>query len=116
MSWTAPRTWVAGETVTASLINTHLRDNLLALFTPSSGWPANPIVKAGVISATTDGGGHLAITFPTAFPNSVFIVLATGFDANSLNVSVTTFTTTTLQLFFNVAAVVRSAQWLVVGN
>ena len=29
MAWTSPRTWVAGETVTASLLNTHLRDNLL---------------------------------------------------------------------------------------
>jgi len=31
MAWTAPRTWVSGELVTASLFNTHLRDNLLAL-------------------------------------------------------------------------------------
>ena len=30
MSWTNPKTWVAGETVTAALLNTHLRDNLLA--------------------------------------------------------------------------------------
>ena len=29
MAWTAPRTWVAGETVTAALMNTHVRDNLL---------------------------------------------------------------------------------------
>ena len=29
MSWTAPRTWVASEVVTASLMNTHVRDNLL---------------------------------------------------------------------------------------
>jgi len=29
MTWTAPRTWVTGETVTAALMNTHLRDNLL---------------------------------------------------------------------------------------
>jgi hypothetical protein len=27
-TWTAPRTWVAGETVTAAIMNTHLRDNL----------------------------------------------------------------------------------------
>jgi hypothetical protein len=27
MAWTAPRTWVVGEVVTAALINTHLRDN-----------------------------------------------------------------------------------------
>lgn len=31
MAWTAPRTWVAGEMATAALLNTHLRDNLLAL-------------------------------------------------------------------------------------
>lgn len=29
MSWTAPRTWIAGETPTAALLNTHLRDNML---------------------------------------------------------------------------------------
>lgn len=28
MAWTTPRTWVAGEEVTATLLNTHLRDNL----------------------------------------------------------------------------------------
>lgn len=28
-SWTAPRTWVANEIVTAALLNTHVRDNLL---------------------------------------------------------------------------------------
>lgn len=28
MAWTTPRTWNPGETVTASLMNTHLRDNL----------------------------------------------------------------------------------------
>lgn len=29
MAWTAPRTWVTGEIVTAALMNTHVRDNLL---------------------------------------------------------------------------------------
>ena len=33
MSWTAPRTWVASETVTTVMMNTHIRDNLLALLT-----------------------------------------------------------------------------------
>jgi ribosomal protein S5 len=28
MAYTTPRTWVAGETVTAALLNTHVRDNL----------------------------------------------------------------------------------------
>lgn len=35
MAWTTPRTWVASELVTATLLNTHLRDNLNALKSPS---------------------------------------------------------------------------------
>lgn len=31
MAWTASRTWVAGEIVTASIMNTHIRDNQLYL-------------------------------------------------------------------------------------
>jgi hypothetical protein len=30
MAWSAPRTWVAGETLTAALLNAELRDNMLA--------------------------------------------------------------------------------------
>lgn len=33
MAWTTPRTWVAGEVVTASIMNTHVRDNLSDLDT-----------------------------------------------------------------------------------
>lgn len=33
MAWTAPRTWVTGEVVTAALFNTHLRDNQNAIST-----------------------------------------------------------------------------------
>jgi hypothetical protein len=32
MAWTTPRTWTTGEVVTAAMMNTHVRDNLLALF------------------------------------------------------------------------------------
>jgi hypothetical protein len=31
MTWTAPRTWVAGEFVTDSVMNTHVRDNITSL-------------------------------------------------------------------------------------
>lgn len=34
MAYTTPRTWVAGELVTASLLNVHLRDNLDAIKAP----------------------------------------------------------------------------------
>ena len=31
MAWTSPRTWAAGEVVTVEMLNTHVKDNLLAL-------------------------------------------------------------------------------------
>ena len=31
MAYTSPRTWVAGELLTAALLNAHVRDNLLAI-------------------------------------------------------------------------------------
>lgn len=33
MPWTPPRTWTPGETVTAAMMNSHVRDNLNALAT-----------------------------------------------------------------------------------
>lgn len=40
MAWTAPRTWVANEVVTATLMNTHIKDNLVALSTHAHGGAA----------------------------------------------------------------------------
>jgi hypothetical protein len=31
MGWTAPKTWIVGETLTAANFNTHIRDNLLSV-------------------------------------------------------------------------------------
>lgn len=47
MSWTAPRTFVTGEIETASIFNTHLRDNLTALQAQSA------VVAAAETSAST---------------------------------------------------------------
>lgn len=46
MAWTAPRTWVAGETVTAALLNTHVRDNEKALGDPWTAW--TPTFSGGI--------------------------------------------------------------------
>lgn len=90
MAWTSPRTWVAGETVTAALLNAHLRDNLLAAsiwedYTPTwSGASGNPAIGNGSItgrylhigdrvdfyigitmgSTTTYGSGLWSLTMP----------------------------------------------------
>jgi hypothetical protein len=61
MAWTAPRTWVAAEIVTAALMNTHLRDNMLetapAIVTTAGDIvyadAANSLVRLGVGSGGT---------------------------------------------------------------
>lgn len=50
MPWTSPRTWTPGEIVTASLLNTHLRDNLNALL---SGRPLAFSVRTGTADYST---------------------------------------------------------------
>jgi len=45
MAWTAPRTWSNGEVPTASVMNAHVRDNLLAL-APALVTTAGDLVKA----------------------------------------------------------------------
>ncbi len=44
MAWTSPRTWNAGETVTAALMNTHVRDNL--------NWLGNDAPRCGALRDT----------------------------------------------------------------
>jgi hypothetical protein len=87
MAWTSPRTWVAGETVTAALMNTHVRDNMKALgdawttFTPTfsgawtlgngtlEGWYIKPgrlvIGKVKLtVGSTTTPSGNFGLTLP----------------------------------------------------
>lgn len=53
MAWTTPRTWVNGETIDASIMNTHIRDNLNYLKTQVA---AHFILSgASIIPSTTNG-------------------------------------------------------------
>lgn len=68
MAWSTPRTWVAGELVTASVMNAHLRDQLNALddrayMKHGSGW----------ISAPSTWN-----TSNQAFTNTTEVLLTTG--------------------------------------
>lgn len=52
MAWSSPRSWSAGETVTASLMNAHLRDNLNAI-SPKVAWvsigsPDGAVIATGI--------------------------------------------------------------------
>ncbi len=73
MAWTTPKTWTTGELVTAAQLNTHIRDNLNALF--------NPVT--GVATITTD-----ITTTNTSFE-----------DATGLSVTLTTAGDTVLAVF-----------------
>ena len=79
MAWTAPRTWVADEAITAALFNTHLRDNLLLLSThghgsATTGGDGGDLFKTG--DYIGDGASKLAITGLGYTPAYVKIMLS----------------------------------------
>ena len=62
MTWTAPRTWVAGEKPTAATLNTHIRDNLKAIgdaWTSFTSTPGNFTVGNGTTTAASMQAGKL---------------------------------------------------------
>lgn len=70
MGWTAPRTWVAGEQITAALLNEQIRDNLNAFmgtwtpFTPT--WTAtttNPSIGDGTLSGRYSDAGKTVFSY-----------------------------------------------------
>lgn len=64
MSWTTPRTYVTGELVTATILNTHLRDNMLWL-------KSDPLIGQNVI-AKGDTTPYTGLTIgATAIPADV---------------------------------------------
>lgn len=62
MSWTAPRSWVVGEVLTAALLNTHLRDNLLVV-DPTSGAEGQVLKVNASLDGYDFGGAGVALDF-----------------------------------------------------
>ncbi|MDA1330693.1 MAG: hypothetical protein O3B43_06485 [Chloroflexi bacterium] len=63
MAWTTPRTWTTSELVTASIMNTHIRDNLNYLY---SGKEAFYVPASAMRAATTNPCGGVTQTELTA--------------------------------------------------
>lgn len=69
MAWSTPKTWSTGELVTSSLLNTHLRDQLIFLKDPPTG---QYTLNQGSDYTTTSStyvdvdGTNLALTLVTA--------------------------------------------------
>lgn len=88
MAWTSPRTWVAGEKPTAATMNTHIRDNLVALRTFSGRMlrkdetqtiptgTSSPTVIIGWDARTGDPGDAIGII---AGASGKFTVPVTGY-------------------------------------
>ncbi len=67
-TWVTPRTWTAGELVTASIMNAHVRDNLNALKTPAGGYSvlnSGADIQTTSTSFTDIDATNLIITFTT---------------------------------------------------
>ncbi len=64
MAWSLPRTWSVSEFVTASLLNTHIRDNLLFL-------KSNPVIAEGVTTATVNSNTNAVVLGSIAIPADV---------------------------------------------
>jgi hypothetical protein len=107
MSWTDPRTWLAGEDPTAALFNVQIRDNLKAIgdpwtaYTPVlTGSTTNPVLGNGSLvgaylqagklvlwrfsftsgTTTTYGSGNYVITLPVA------MIAPTGYSVGALTI------------------------------
>ena len=67
MVWTTPRTWVAAETVSASIMNTHVRDNLNLLKTSvnDDGTISHETLDVSILSGGNTGTGEDIIATKT---------------------------------------------------
>lgn len=61
MAWTTPRTWVVGETLTAALLNTHVRDNENDIDTR-----LDDLESAGAVRLLAAGGAEVSTTSTSA--------------------------------------------------
>lgn len=64
MAWSTPRTWVAGETVTAALMNTHVRDNFDAIGGAWTSYAGSIVLAQGAstnIAKTVNYAKYLSI-------------------------------------------------------
>lgn len=79
MGWTAPRTWVTSEIVTAALMNAHVRDNLLAL----NGFVRKTADESVTSNAVLQNDDHLFITVPAAGTYEICVTLVAVSAANA---------------------------------
>lgn len=73
MAWTSPRTWLSGETLTAALMNVHLRDNLKAIGDPWTAWTPTVTAESGTFTTVSGAGRYIAAGKLITFSASITI-------------------------------------------
>lgn len=85
MSWTAEKTWLVGDVLTASDMNVYVRDNATALIGVTGIVAANGTITAGTgFSVVHSGTGVYAVTFSPVFPAAP-VVLTTPVGTSRLS-------------------------------
>lgn len=105
MAWTDPRTWVAAETVTAALLNTHLRDNMTALAEWTSYTPT--VTQSGAVTKTVTYGKYR--TYGGTTDVQVFLTMTgSGTGNNVITVSLPTTSITSTEMTIGAGRIVDS--------
>lgn len=61
MTWTAPRTWTDGELENATILNQHIRDNLLALGQPAYAFKSGDTARTSTTTLANDPDLQFAV-------------------------------------------------------
>lgn len=79
MAWTAPRTWVTSEVVTAAVMNAHVRDNLTAL----NGYVLKTADESVTSSTALQNDNHLAYSIGAAgtYPFDLYLYATSAANA-----------------------------------
>ena len=79
MAWTTPKTWSAGEALTADLMNEQLRDNMVALFDPvANSYLANEVADYTVSNTSFEEVDDTNFNFTIACTGRHVLVGFTG--------------------------------------
>lgn len=87
MAWTAPRTWVANEIVTASELNVHVRDNTLFLYDkqPNTICDGRITLATGVPVPTSDQTAKTTVYFTPYNGNRVALYTGSAWEVRTFS-------------------------------
>jgi len=88
MAWTTPRTWADAETVNASIMNAHVRDNLDYLYDPGD-WASYTPTVSGFTSVVTTATGYYQYVNRSTVVARITIDIGTVTTLGSSTITVT---------------------------